>query len=298
MAIYPGAVQQLIPKWNKVKIKRHRRMNLHVAVSNAQTIRSMFARSNSACSHFYVAFDGTVYQYIDTKYRSASDLNGNDSTISVETAGGVTDPDGQPWTPEQFAALVDLWAWARDTHGIKNQVAKNTQTNDNSAGLSWHRLGVVGNFSDRPGILSTSYQKGGILYSKARGKICPGDAKILQIPEIWAAANRDGGTVKPAGKPAAKPKPKPKPKAQPTDYANLAVDGKFGPTTVAALQIVMRAIKTYSRAVDGKFGKHSVIALQQFLADRGHLDRSKWLIDGKFGPATVRALQSYLNTQN
>ena len=327
MAIYPGAVQQLIPKWNKVKIKRHRRMNLHVAVSNAQSIHGIFARSNSACSHFYVAFDGTVYQYIDTRFRSASDMNGNDSTISVETAGGVTNADGQPWTDEQFDALVKLWTWARDTHGIKNQVAKNTQTNDNSAGLSWHRLGVQGNFDDRPGILGISYKPGGIRYSSARGKVCPGDAKILQIPKIWAAANGERAEIKPTGntsKPKAESKPKPKPKAEPTDYADLAVDGQFGKKTISALQIVMRAIKKYHRAVDGKFGKYTVIAvqkwladhrlyhraidgkfgkytviaLQEFLADRDFLDTDKWLIDGDFGPATVGALQAYLNSQN
>lgn len=189
MAIAPFAKKKLISKWNKTPISRWRRMNLHVAVSEQESLYSMFSNSNSSCSHFYVAKDGTIEQYIDTKYRSAADMNGNDSTISVETQGGVKNPDSEPWTAAQVKSLIKLWAWARDTHKIKNQVAKNTQTNDNSAGLSWHRLGVEGNFASRKGILSLSYKPGGIKYSSARGKICPGDAKILQIPKIWEAAN-------------------------------------------------------------------------------------------------------------
>lgn len=47
------------------------------------------------------------------------------------------------------------------------------------------------------------------------------------------------GTVKPSGS------VKPKRKKQPTDYKNLAVDGKAKKKTISALQIVMRAIHTY-----------------------------------------------------
>lgn len=278
MAMYPGAKKRLIPKWNKVKIARHRRMNLHVAVHNGDSLFSMFSNSNSACSHFYVAKDGTVEQYIDTAYRSASDMHGNDSTISVETAGGVTNPDGEPWTSAQVDALVKLWKWARDTHGIKNQVAKNTQTNDNSAGLSWHRLGVEGNFAGRGGILENSFKPGGIKYSSARGKVCPGDAKILQIPGIWERANGDTGEVKPVGKPEdAKVK---KVKGQsptntpngsttfPTDYAELKINGNFKSWEQGAIQILMHQLGyTSNKQWDGKIRKLGYTDLQNWLRD-------------------------------
>src|SRR5690554_5572639 len=174
-------------------------MNLHVAVSEAASLHGFFSGA-AVCSHFYVRKDGTVEQYIDTIYESHADLHGNDSTISVETQGGLRNENGEPWTQAQVIALTNLWKWARDTHGIANKLATGTETNEASAGLSWHRLGVRG-FG----------RTVNILYSKAYRKICPGDAKIAQIPEIFNLANVSGGggTSKPIPTPAPKPKPKP-----------------------------------------------------------------------------------------
>lgn len=135
----------------------------------------------------------------------------------------------------------------------------------------------------------------------------------------------NGGTIKPVGnvKPVAS-KPKPAKTSRPTDYKDLAVDGKLGKSTVTAVQILMSQIGLYERAIDGDdgtytwmavqewlnglgyykrqidgdAGKHTIIAVQQFLAKKGALDTKKWLIDGKFGSATIKAFQSYLNTQN
>lgn len=193
MAIYPKATVRLISKWNQVAITRHRRFNIHVAVWDKDSIHDLFAASNDACSHFYVNKAGGVEQLIDTKYRSAADRDGNDSTISAETEGGrSSDPDAELFTAAQMVALAELWAWVRDEHDIMNKIATSTNTNVESAGLSWHRLGIQGNFAGRPGLASQSYE-GGILYSSARGKLCPGDAKINQIPKIFALAN--GGKV-------------------------------------------------------------------------------------------------------
>lgn len=298
MAIYPGAKKLLIPKWNKVAIARHRRMNLHVAVSERDSLHSMFSSSNSACSHFYVAKDGTVEQYIDTKYRSASDMNGNDSTISVETQGGLGNSsklNAEKWTDAQFDALVKLWKWARDEHDIKNQVAKNTQTNDNSAGLSWHRLGVQGNFAGRKGILSTSYKMGGIKYSSAVGKECPGDAKILQIPAIWEQAN---GKVAEPSKPApSKPvasKPKPaKDKSGAWPEKPLRVTSKHTVQSDAAWRELMSAIGYKDKDL-GKNLQTWLSKLEDPRTGKGYYDTDKWLIDGDFSEESVKALQRKL----
>lgn len=291
MAIAPFAQKRLIPKWNQIPITRHRRVNIHVAVTNADSIYGMFSRSNSACSHFYVNLDGEIEQYIDTRYRSASDMRGNDSTISIENAGAANPKtlNSEKLTAAQVVANAMLWAWLRDTHGITNKLAKNTQSNYNSAGLSWHRLGVQGNFNGRGGILESSYKSGGILYSSARGKECPGDAKILQIPGIFAMAN--GKTYKQvrgdgAAKPTAPAKPKPVKRdvpdqspsnlpngstTFPDNYVDLPINGLFQLWEVGALQILLNnVVSGRNKQWDGDFGKLTVYDTMTLLQRNGY----------------------------
>lgn len=140
--------------------------------------------------------------------------------------------------------------------------------------------------------------------------------KAAESGHAWKLGS--AGNVAPSKTPAAS--------KQPTNFSKLAVDGIAGKATIEALQIVMRAIKTYSRAVDGDAGAHTwkavqtwlqglgyypsskyvidgkpgkatIKALQTFLVNKGHLNSRKWLIDGKFQKETIKALQRYLNTQ-
>lgn len=125
-------------------------------------------------------------QYVDTKYRANADLEGNDATISVETEGGVKNANGEPWTQEQKKALAELYAWVRATHGIPNKIAQDAKIGASSHGLSSHRLGIDGNFPPAPSVLAGRLQLGGgMFYSRSRGKICPGDAKLRQLAEIF-----------------------------------------------------------------------------------------------------------------
>lgn len=287
MALYPAAIQRLIPRHNRTPIKRYRRMNLHVAVSEASSLAGYFATVGD-CSHFYVRKDGTVEQYIDTRYESHADFHGNDSTLSVETQGGLRNAQGEPWTAAQVQALAKLWAWARDTHDIPNRIATGTATVDESLGLSWHRLGVVG-FGETVNIR----------YSRSVGKICPGDAKISQVPTIFALADGaslpapGGGTSVPTPT-APAPSPKPPSSARPKTYARLYVDGHRGPVTVKAWQILLTVIGNYDGWIDGQWGPLSVRAEQSWLKGLGYYTG---LIDGQEGPMTIRALQRFLTAK-
>lgn len=331
MAIYPKATVQLIPKWNKNRMKNYRRMNIHTAVSTRENIRDIFAAKNSgACSHFYVNFDGKVYQYIDTKYMSAADLNGSDSTISVETAGGTGSSsklNAEKFNSKMMTALVELWTWARDTHNIKNQLAKDTSTIARSLGLSWHRLGVYGNFDGRKGISAvslSSIKSGGIKYSKHAGKECPGDAKILQIPEIFERAN--GKEVKPPV--ASKPKPettKPQSSKKGWPYKKVREDGKLnadwdeawkelfkrmdikGKSLTTQFQRWLKNLGYYKGIIEedhGKtpvFGPYLIDALQRFMKDKGFykgiFDAFKAKYSVARGSVLRKAEQKYLNYQ-
>ena len=64
-------------------------------------------------------------------------------------------------------------------------------------GLAWHRLGCKGNFGayDPDNITTWSGNQSGAVWSTARGKTCPYDVRIRQIPGILAASNNAKATI-------------------------------------------------------------------------------------------------------
>jgi len=223
MALMPGVNHRLIARHNKgAKMAVYNRVNLHVAVSEASSLFGYFSGVGD-CSHFYVAKDGTIEQYMDTEFQSKADYQGNDATISIETQGGLKDAQNEPWTAAQLVSLARIWQWARDTHGIKNKLATSSRAvNDENKGLSYHRLGVPG--------YPTSV--GGVLYSRKSGKICPGNAKIAQIPSIF-----NGGNAQPSPSPTPTPTPTPAPTPVPSNH--LDPDGDWGTKTTKRAQEVL-----------------------------------------------------------
>jgi hypothetical protein len=177
VAVMPGAVWRpiTVPGGLTRRTSKGRAVVLHVAVSEATSLFGFFNNNPSANSHFYVAKDGTIEQYVDTDYQSWASMQANASTISVETQGGVTDPDGEPWTAAQVASLARICAWAHATEGTP--LAPMLDSKPASTGVGYHKLGI------NPWRVS-----GGEIWSSSVGKICPGAAKIAQIPAIIAAA--------------------------------------------------------------------------------------------------------------
>lgn len=183
MSICPFARQYLLAGRSAAKITPTR-VTLHTAVSSSVNLYAAGIASNGTYAHFYISQDGTIWQYQDTSYKAFADLDGNSSTISVETwDGGVA----RALTAAQVQSMARLLAWARTEHStIPNRIATVTDTR----GLAWHRLGCSGNFgtyspSDRR---TWSRAQSGQRWSTARGKTCPHDAKILQIPEIFTTS--------------------------------------------------------------------------------------------------------------
>lgn len=211
MALYPDAIQKPITaSKGRQRLTLHNRVNLHVAVSEAASLHGAFNQRGKPDSHFYVRRDGTVEQYVDTAWRANADLEGNDATISVETQGGVKNANSEPWTDAQVKALAALYAWAIETHGISKKIATDSKIGASSHGLSWHRLGVDGNFPSLPDITAGRNQRGGgMKYSKSRGKLCPGAGKIRQIPTIFAMATTGVEHVSKPTAPVVKPAPAP-----------------------------------------------------------------------------------------
>lgn len=259
VARFPGAL------WKPITVNKGRqrltvtnRVNLHVAVSEAQSLQPYFNQRGIADSHFYVRKSGVIEQMVDTAWRANADLEANDATISIETQGGLHNSEKEKWTPAQLRSLAAIYAWAVKTHGIKLRLATSSKLGSSSQGLSWHRLGCNGNFP-RVGILRGRQQRGGgMLYSRAFGKTCPGSAKIRQIPTVLSMAAKllvsGGGTSVPSKPKPSKPKPKPAAKKRKPKRLPILSRGKRrGSYWVGLWQRFLNS-RGYALAVDKIFG--------------------------------------------
>lgn len=141
-------------------------------------------------AHFSVKADGTILQSRDTRYQSGANLDGNHRVIAIENedhgprfGGTPTLPKWVPLTLEQVEANGRILAWCHQTHDIPLELCPNSRAM--SRGLSYHRQGIDGDFSSYryPGRVS-----GGEVWTKSRGKVCPTDVRIAQLPEILAHA--------------------------------------------------------------------------------------------------------------
>jgi hypothetical protein len=116
-------------------------------------------------------------QYVDTQYRAPAQLEGNSSMISIETQGGVDNIDTEPWTAAQVERLASIARWTHQVHGIP--LVRMANSLPETRGIGYHRLGIDPWRVD-----------GGELWSRAYGKVCPGNGKIAQIPHIIERANQ------------------------------------------------------------------------------------------------------------
>lgn len=135
-------------------------------------------------AHFSVRLDGTILQSRDTRFRSAANLDGNHRVIAIENEDG-----GKWWEPltdAQVRANADILRWANETHGVPLQLCPDSRPT--SRGLAYHRQGIDGNFGGHrfPGRVA-----GGEVWTLSRGKECPGDNKIAQLPDILTLAQGD-----------------------------------------------------------------------------------------------------------
>lgn len=159
---------------------RTRGVILHTTASKKAT--SMFGWFSNvaarASSNLHIADDGTIEQYVDLDKIAWTTGAASDTTIGIETQGDGTDP----WTDAQLDALEDTLVHICRRYGIPAR--QMTSSRASEQGIGWHRLGVDGHFP-ATGILRGRNQRGGgESWSSSRGKVCPGDARIKQIPAL------------------------------------------------------------------------------------------------------------------
>lgn len=197
MPRYPSATwKPLAPNWaSQGKMSRHDVVCLHTMVGSLDGTDSFFRADGygGTESHFGVGGDGRVYQWQDTTYRAEANADGNHRLISIETEDRnskiFTRWDGSnvpAWTDAQLDELARLVAWCCTVHDIPCQLISDSKPG--TRGVGFHRLGIEGNYPN-------GRVPGGEIWSTARGKICPGDARIAQMPKLVEKARRIQGGV-------------------------------------------------------------------------------------------------------
>ncbi|WP_181150344.1 MULTISPECIES: N-acetylmuramoyl-L-alanine amidase [unclassified Arthrobacter] len=270
----PGVVWKPISR-NYTKRKRSRTdcVILHIAVTEASSLKGWFNNPSAyASSHFYVRRDGTIEQYLGAEYISWANGAGNSRAITVETQGMGTGS----WTGAQCKSLARICAWSHTKFGVRTTLMPNSRPS--SKGIGYHRQGV------NPWRVS-----GGELWSKSRGKICPGYDRIEQIPSI--VANAAGGSYKPVANIEKKPVKNPKPVAG-TKNKHLSK------RQVKNVQRALAGHKIYRGAIDGIAGPVTEEAIEYY---QRHQLFGGLVADGMWGPVTkahyiwTKKLQSAMN---
>ncbi len=182
MAILPGAIVKIVERHDTLRT-RQRGFCLHIAVSNGASLFNQFNTPGEATSHFYVRKTGNTKgmadyeQYVDTKFRAPANLEGNPTLISLETQGGVGKDLDAGWTATQRERIAWILAQCNKIHGTPLHAMPNSLPG--STGVGYHRQGV------------DPYRVyGGEHWSTSYGKVCPGTARMAQIPSIIARAKQ------------------------------------------------------------------------------------------------------------
>lgn len=197
-------------RWDPLGPQTQDRMSRHDIVCYHTMVGSLAGTSASFHadgyggleSHFGVGGDGTVLQWQDTDYVAEANAGGNHRLISIETADWGEPQFGKwdtrnsalvpAWTDEQIRALAAITALCCKAYNIP--IALVPDSLPSRRGIGYHRLGI-----------DPWRVAGGEVWSNARGKACPGDRRIAQIPRVIELARAlADGSQPPPPVPAAK----------------------------------------------------------------------------------------------
>lgn len=192
---YPHGEWRPLGPQTQPRMKSHDIVCLHTAVGSLYGTDAYFKMNGygGTESHFGVGHDGETFQWQDLDYSADANYRGSNHVISIETADigpgfpewNTRDGSQVPaWTEEQIDRLADLVAWLCDTCDIPPVLIPDSKPD--RRGIGYHRQGVPGYMVE-----------GGEQWSTARGKVCPGDRRIAQIPQIVAKAREILGSPSP-----------------------------------------------------------------------------------------------------
>jgi hypothetical protein len=223
MARYPGARWRPVTRYQPghpqcVPMSRYDGGIDHTFVGSPSSDAAFahFNTDNTPLPHFMVYRDGSIDQYVDTRFRSSACLEGNPRLIAWETADGYSqDPKKSLWTngqapkdtPAMVATKAKLMVWLHTTHGIP--LTRMPSSRPTARGMGWHRLGCDGNYEQPAGQLLGGRVPGGESWSSSPGKVCPTTRRIHQfVDETIPAAVKLAAPAPPSLPKRQSPRPK------------------------------------------------------------------------------------------
>lgn len=290
MATYvPGVTVRLInTNFTNANRKKTDGVVLHVTAS--RTAKSMFGwfsnPSAQASSHLHTDIDGHTEQYVDLDKIAWTQRSGNVRLIGYETQGDGTGL----WTTAQASEILRVVGWIANHYGFPMVDMLNSMPSSRGVGL--HRYGC------------SPWRVSGAEVWGPNGKICPGqlNAHYVQSGAFFKGipAGGDGGSAPqpPAGNPY-------NPWGWSDAYVstiqellrkvgyNIAVDGKLGPATSAAIKDFQGK---NGLVVDGSPGANTKNKLEQATRPGGGSVTPQIGVDGEWGPELTRRLQQYFGT--
>lgn len=210
MTRMPGAVWDPLAAnfADQPRMRAHDLVCIHTMVGSLEGTDSLFRHTNGAGyagteSHYGTGFDGRIEQWQDNRFIAEANYLGSWHIVSIENADygtgfpkwDIRDGSQVPaFTGAQVEANARILAWECSPaahvdcpptwtcHREGIPLALVPDSKPGRRGVAYHRQGV-------PGFMVA----GGEQWSTARGKVCPGDRRIAQIPQIIDRARQIAG---------------------------------------------------------------------------------------------------------
>lgn len=138
MAVMPGVRWEPVTGHSGPAMESYTGIVLHCNAAESYDLRGFFQASvdpDQVSSHFQVARDGTIWQYIDTSTQAWCQGLGNADYLSIESEGLATESA----TAQQVASIARILRWVHETHGIRYLLAERP----GDFGFGWHGMGAA-----------------------------------------------------------------------------------------------------------------------------------------------------------
>lgn len=255
---------------------------LHSTGSNKAT--TMYGWFNNpaakASAHDHIANDGTIEEYLDSDLTAWATGQGNRRLYAIETQGDGT----APWTEAQLDAIAWRIAQKHKRYGFPLRLMRSSKSTEK--GIGYHRLGVP---RSRWGV-GVWLIAGGERWSSAVGKICPGDPRIAQMPEVLKRVKAIVGDTSPSQVPA---KPKPVKPKKVTIYQRGSRGAKVGKIQ----RFLRNTFPAYRHSVNYKRGQlitvDNIWGAQTDAWVAEFQERAGLVPDKVVGPLTIAAFRKY-----